>query len=174
MYLLKAAKLVLLLVLCFSTLPVQGEVMRDRPLIAELSVSTETFCSGAETRNPAATISFTNRSERNILLKMSGGQNVTEMGIFSTRTLRPLLFSWMSMSDQVANGSSADLVLRPGETINYELRFKLTREVLTEPGFYKLQVSYNAASLAATRTPLDDLSGKTNWVIVQVDKCGDR
>ena len=177
MHLIKAPKPTFLLVLMssFLSLLASAETPKDRSLTAILSVPTETLCIGTESRDVSATISFTNRSEKNVLLKMSGGRNVTVLGLFGTRTLKPLLSSSMSMSDQGTNGTSSDPVLRPGENINYELRFKLSSEVLTEPGFYKVQVSYDAASLEASHpSPSSDLSGKTNWVILQVHECGDR
>jgi len=156
----------------FLTLPASAETPKDPSLSAILSVPTETLCMATENRDIAATISVTNRSEKNMLLKMSGGRNVTVLGLFGTRTLRPLLSSWMGMSDQAANGTSPDPVLRPGETINYQFHFKLSSEVLAEPGFYKVQVSYDAASLGAAHpAPSSDLSGKTNWVILQVHEC---
>jgi hypothetical protein len=147
----------------------------SQELIAALSLPTETLCMGATSRDIDAAIAFTNRSGTDILLQTSGGRSLTVLGLFGTHTLKPLLSSWMSMSDQAAKGTSPDSVLHPGETINYPFHLRLSAELLAEPGFYKVQASYDALSSKSSSTgnPID-LSGRTNWVILQVRECSNQ
>jgi hypothetical protein len=147
----------------------------NQELVAALSLPTETLCMNATNHDIDAAIAFTNRSGKDIFLQTSGGRSLTVLGLFGTRTLKPLLSSWMSMSDQTAKGSSPDTVLHPGETINYPFHLRLSAEVLSEPGFYKVQASYDAVSheSSGAGNPVD-LSGRTNWVILQVRECSNQ
>ena len=175
----KTAKATRFLVLMASFLTLfaspsqSAESSKHKVLVAALSVPMETLCMDTKSKDiDDAAIAFTNQSEKDIRLKMGGGQNVTVLGLFGTRTLRPLLSSWMSMSDQSTKGAASDSILRPGETINYQVHFRLAPEVLGQPGFYKVQVSYDATSREALHAEtLTDLSGRTNWVILQVHEC---
>lgn len=144
------------------------EEASKKTLVAALSLPYETVCSATSAQDVVANIAFTNQSAGGILLRTAAGRNLTIHGLFGTRTLKPLLSSWTSMSDQGAGVTSFDTVLRPGETRNYQLRFMLTRELLAEPGFYKVQVSYSAVGNGAQPESLD---GQTNWVIFQVRNC---
>jgi hypothetical protein len=138
------------------------------PLVAALSFPSEIVCSAASAQEIVANIAFTNQSAGNILLKTAAGRNVTIHGLFRTRTLKPLLSSWMSMSDRGAGYTSSDIVLHPSETRNYQARFKLPPELLSEPGFYKVQVSYSILDDGAQPAGVE---GTTNWAIFQVRNC---
>jgi len=138
------------------------------PLVAALSLPHETVCSAASAQEAVANVAFTNQSVVGILLKTAAWRNLTIEGLFGTRTLKPLLSSWMSMSDQGAGGTPSDTALHPGETRNYQLRFKLPQELLSEPGFYKVQVSYSAVDEGAASVARD---GQTNWAIFEVRGC---
>lgn len=172
MRLMKAAGTGLLLVVVSTCMPLIGNSGNStaEPLLSVLSLPNETVCTGTKTREISATISFTNRSRKDILLKMAEGRNVTVLGLFGTRTLKPLLSSWMSMSDQGAK-PTAESVLHPGETTWRRVRFRLAPDLLSQPGFYKVQFSYVAVVRAAKPTSATPFDAKTNWVIFQVRAC---
>jgi hypothetical protein len=171
---LKAAKRIFCVLLssCALVLLASAATQKDYPAAAALSIPIETVCVGSQGKPMEATIAFTNRSQKNILVKTSGGRTVTVLGLFGTRKRQPLLSSWMSMSDQGGGGKSADSFLKPGETTNYQFEFELPANLLAEPGFYKVQVSYDVSSQTTDPAAESiDFVGRTNWAIFQVSEC---
>jgi len=171
----KLATLTLVLATCHVT-PVSGssqgsESGKDQALVAALSVREEAQCVDTEYKDIEASLAFTNVSAADIVIRRGDGQIVTVLGLFGTRTLRPLISSWMSMSDQ---GSKSDVTIHRGETFAYQFRLRLDAGVLSQPGFYKVQVNYSAFTQARPGTESNtarDIGGWTNWLIVQLREC---
>ena len=148
-----------------------GESGKDQSLIAALSVREEMQCVDTKYRDIEANVALTNTSPTDIVIKRGLGQNVTVLGLFGTRTLGPLLSSWMSASDQGPGSAATEVTVHPGETFAYRLQLRLNAEVLSQPGFYKIQVNYSAfrQALAGTKS----IGGETNGAIIQVRECGE-
>ena len=165
----KPAILTLLLAVC--TVPVlegkpQGSESgsKDQRLIAALSVREETQCAGTKSREVEGNLAVTNTSASDIVLRRGLGQNVTVLGLFGTKTLSPLLQSWSSQADAGPRSPATEVTIPPGNTFAYSVHLRLDAEVLKQPGFYKVQVSYDL-------TKPDNIIGRTNWAIFQVREC---
>jgi hypothetical protein len=139
----------------------------EEKLIAALSVPEETQCVDTKAREIATNLAFTNNSATDIILRRGLGQNMTVLGLFGTKTLSPLLRSWSSEYDAGPRSQTTEVTIHPGTTIAYSMPLKLDADVLKQPGFYKIQVSYDAK----TATQPNGLIGRSNWVIIQVREC---
>ena len=164
----KPIMLVLLLAACSVPLlagkPQGGESgNKDQPLIAALSIREETQCVDIKSRAIEANLAFTNTSASDIVLRRGLGQNVIVLGLFGTKTLSPLLRSWSSASDAGQRSTATEVTIHPGNTFAHSVHLRLDAEVLKQPGFYKVQVSYDVAK--------PDGIGRTNWAIFQVRDC---
>jgi hypothetical protein len=151
-----------------------AESSNQKPLVALLVMPSEVQCVATDQGDIVATMSVTNRSERTVLLRVSGGRNVTIQGIFGTRTLKPIISSWMSTADQSEEGQASHIKLHRGETLNREIALKLPAEVLAQPGFYKIQVSFEFVNHgpSSKASPVDG-HGRTNWGIFQIRECAE-
>jgi hypothetical protein len=157
----------LLLAACTAALmagSARNESGKDQPLIAALSVREETQCVDTKSREIEANLAFTNTSATDIILQRGLGQKVTVLGLFGTKTLSPLLRSWSSASDAGPRSTATEITIRPGNTFAYSVHLRLDAEVLKQPGFYKVQLSYDV-------TKPDSTIGRTNWAIIQVREC---
>ncbi len=137
---------------------------KGQSLIAALSLPQETQCLDNKSRTIDANLSFTNRYASDVVLRQGLGQSVTVLGLFGTKTLSPLLQSWSSAADAGPLATATDITIHPGSTSAYVVHVKLDAELLKQPGFYKVQVSYDLAKP-------DRLIGRTNWAIFQVREC---
>lgn len=137
---------------------------KEQTLIAALSVREETQCVDTKSRTIEANLALTNTSASDIVLRRGLGQSVTVLGLFGTKTLSPLLRSWSSAADAGPGATAMEVTIHPGNTFAYSVRLKLDAEVLKQPGFYKVQVSYDLAKP-------DSTIGRTNWAIFQVREC---
>jgi hypothetical protein len=172
----KRTMLILLLAMCPATLlagTVQGsQTDKDQGIIAALSVREETQCMDTKPRDIEVNIALTNASQMDIVIRRGVGQNVSISGLFGTRTLSPLLSAWMRSSDPGPQSAATEVIVHPGNTFAYPLTIRLDPEILKQPGFYKVQVGYDAIRPPGTDGPRD-LGGETNGAIFQVRECGE-
>jgi hypothetical protein len=177
---LQPVKLSLLLVMCcvmccaplLAILP-SNQSGKRQPIIAVLSFPEAAQCVGTKTRSIEATVTLTNTSATDISLRRGMGQNISIIGLFGTRTLRPLLSSWMSSSDAPL-AVPTEVTIHPGATFSYSLRINLDAELLKEPGFYRIEVDYSAfqkTQTAAGENVVTDISADTRGAILEVREC---
>ena len=157
-----------------SSFPALATESQERGrLIALLSLPLETVCAGTQNQPMDAAITFTNQSEQDVEVAMEKGIGVTVMGLFGTRTLRPLLWGGGSNSEWAPRTVSAHFLMHPKETILYRLQLRLDENVFSEPGFYKVQVGFDASGHATSPgRVVTDFGGITNWVVFESRECG--
>jgi hypothetical protein len=176
MHSLNRVTLIFLFATCPLTLSVdaqQGDQSsKDKGIVAALSLREATQCADTKTRDIEVNVAVTNTSASDIVLRRGLWQNVSVLGLFGTKTLSPLLQSWSSAADAGPGSTATEVTIHPGNTFAYPVHLRLDADVLKQPGFYEVRVSYDALRPTGTERPRN-IGGLTNEAIFQVRECGD-
>lgn len=175
MHSLKRVMLIFLFAACPLTLPagaMQGDQSsKDQGIVAALSLREATQCMDTKSRDIDVNVALTNTSPMDVVVRRGAGQNVSVLGLFGTKTLSPLLQSWSSAADAGPGSTATEVTVHPGNTFAYSVHLRLDADVLKQPGFYEVRVSYDALRPTGTDGSRN-IGGLTNEAIFQVRECG--